>query len=130
MAKLIIGIDFSKRKMNFCCMDSQDMRVLLEGDCMDSQDMRVLLEGEVENSRNGCTEMTGRLRALRRGLRSGDLLFCGENTGVYSLETAEWLTSRGYFVWLESPLQIKLSSGMRRGKTDPLDAHSPRTGRG
>lgn len=108
MAKLIIGIDFSKRKMNFCCMDSQDMRVLLEG--------------EVENSRNGCTEMTGRLRALRRGLRSGDLLFCGENTGVYSLETAECLTSRGYFVWLESPLQIKLSSGMRRCKTDPLDA--------
>ena len=108
MAKLIIGIDFSKRKMNFCCMDSQDMRVLLEG--------------EVENSRNGCTEMTGRLRSLRRGLRSGDLLFCGENTGVYSLETAECLTSRGYFVWLESPLQIKLSSGMRRGKTDPLDA--------
>ena len=80
MAKLIIGIDFSKRKMNFCCMDSQDMRVLLEG--------------EVENSRNGCTEMTGRLRSLRRGLRSGDLLFCGENTGVYSLETAECLTSR------------------------------------
>ena len=32
MAKLIIGIDFSKEKMNFCCMDAQDMSVLMEGE--------------------------------------------------------------------------------------------------
>ena len=103
MAKLIIGIDFSKEKMNFCCMDAQNMSVLMEG--------------EVENSRQGCGEMTKRLRGLRTGLRS-----CGENTGIYSLETAECLTSRKYFVWLENPLQLKLSSGIRRSKTDTLDA--------
>ena len=108
MAKLIIGIDFSKEKMNFCCMDARDMSVLQEG--------------EVENSRKGCVEMTGRLRSLRKGLRSCDLLFCGENTGIYSLETAECLTARRYLVWLENPLQLKMSSGIRRGKTDTLDA--------
>lgn len=108
MAKLIIGIDFSKEKMNFCCMDAQDMSVLMEG--------------EVENSRQGCGEMTGRLRSLRNGLRSCDLLFCGENTGIYSIEVAECLTARKYFVWLENPLQLKLSSGIRRSKTDTLDA--------
>ncbi len=108
MAKLIIGIDFSKEKMNFCCMDAQNMSVLMEG--------------EVENSRQGCGEMTKRLRGLRTGLRSCDFLFCGENTGIYSLETAECLTSRKYFVWLENPLQLKLSSGIRRSKTDTLDA--------
>ena len=68
--------------MNFCCMDSQDMRVLLEGEV--------------------------------------------ENTGVYSLETAECLTSRGYFVWLENPLQIKLSSGMRRGKKKSVQNYLPK----
>ena len=108
MAKLIIGIDFSKEKMNFCCMDAQNMSVLMEG--------------EVENSRQDCGEMTKRLRGLRTGLRSCDFLFCGENTGIYSLETAECLTSRKYFVWLENPLQLKLSSGIRRSKTDTLDA--------
>lgn len=84
---------------------------------MDAQNMSVLMEGEVENSRQGCGEMTKRLRGLRTGLRS-----CGENTGIYSLETAECLTSRKYFVWLENPLQLKLSSGIRRSKTDTLDA--------
>lgn len=108
MAKLIIGIDFSKEKMNFCCMDAQDMSVLLEG--------------EVENNRKGCGEMTRQLRCLRKGLKSCDFLFCGENTGIYSLEVADCLISRNYFIWLENPLQLKLSSGIRRSKTDPLDA--------
>ena len=108
MAKLIIGIDFSKEKMNFCCMDAQNMSILLEG--------------AVENSRQGCGKMTKQLRGLQKGLRCRDFLFCGENTGIYSLETAECLTSRKYFVWLENPLQLKLSSGIRRSKTDTLDA--------
>ena len=94
--------------MNFCCMDAQNMSILLEG--------------AVENSRQGCGEMTKQLRGLQKGLRCRDFLFCGENTGMYSLETAECLTSRKYFVWLENPLQLKLSSGIRRSKTDTLDA--------
>lgn len=108
MAKLIIGIDFSKEKMNFCCISSKDMSILMEG--------------EVENNRKGCGEMTKQLRSLQKDLRSSDFLFCGENTGIYSLETAECLTSRQYTVWLENPLQLKLSSGLRRSKTDTLDA--------
>ena len=72
MAKLIIGIDFSKEKMNYCCMESESMSILQEG--------------EVENSRKGCTQMTGRLRSLYKGLKAADFLFCGENTGMYSME--------------------------------------------
>lgn len=88
---------------------------------MDVQGMSVLMDGEVGNSRKGCGEMTKRLRSLRKGLRCRDFLFCGENTGMYSLETAECLTSRKYLVWLENPLQLKLSSGIRRSKTNTLD---------
>ena len=69
--------------------------------------MSVLMEGEVENSRRGCGEMSRQLRSLQKGLRSGDFLFCGENTGIYSLETAECLSSRKYFVWLENPLPTR-----------------------
>lgn len=94
--------------MNFCCMDAGNMSVLQEG--------------EVENSRQGCSEMTRRLRSLGKGLKGRDFLFCGENTGIYSLEVAGCLTARKYRFWLENPLQIKLSSGIRRGKNDTLDA--------
>lgn len=108
MAKLIIGIDFSKEKMNYCCMESESMSILQED--------------EVENSRKGCTQMTGRLRSLYKGLKAADFLFCGENTGMYSMEVVECFTQRKYLFWLENPLQIKLSSGIQRSKTDRLDA--------
>lgn len=108
MEKLVIGIDFSKETMNFCCLQG-------------SVD-RVALEGVVTNNREGCQEMVRRLRTLQRGLKVCDFLFCGENTGCYSLEVADYLFSKKYAIWLENPLQIKLSSGMRREKTDAADA--------
>ncbi len=108
MEKLVIGIDFSKETMNYCC---------LQGSAVE-----VRCEGVVENSKAGCREMVRQLRSLLKGLRVTDFLFCGEQTGVYSLEVASYLVSRHYMVWLESPLQIKLSSGIRRQKTDPSDA--------
>lgn len=108
MAKLVIGIDFSKETMNYCCLCGSVATVVLEG--------------VVENSRKGCQEMVRALRSLQSGLKVGDFLFCGENTGCYSLEVAEYLVSREYPIWLESPLQIKLSSGLRREKTDKADA--------
>ncbi len=108
MEKLVIGIDFSKETMNYCC---------LQGSAVD-----VRCEGVVENSTAGCREMVRHLRSLVKGLRVTDFLFCGEQTGVYSLVVSSYLASRHYMVWLESPLQIKLSSGIRREKTDPTDA--------
>lgn len=108
MAKLVIGIDFSKETMNYCC---------LSGETRD-----VLIDGKVENSIKGCNEMVRAIRSIRKGLRVGDFLFCGERTGMYSIEVAQCLSSRKYLIWLENPLQIKLSSGMRRGKNDAMDA--------
>ncbi|WP_158712820.1 IS110 family RNA-guided transposase [Parabacteroides pacaensis] len=108
MEKLVIGIDFSKETMNFCCLQGS-----VDG---------VVLEGAVSNDREGCREMIRKLRALHNGLKVCDFLFCGENTGCYSLEVADYLFSKKYLIWLENPLQIKLSSGMRREKTDAADA--------
>ncbi len=108
MKKYVVGIDFSKETMNYCCL-------------LGSAD-NVVAEGVVSNSKDGSREMVRNLRRLKSGLRNGDFLFCGENTGIYSLCAADYLHSKGYTVWLESPLQIKYSSGMRREKTDAADA--------
>lgn len=108
MEKLVIGIDFSKETMNYCCM------------CGSAN--TVVLEGVVANSQDGCKEMIRGLRDLYHGLKVCDFLFCGENTGCYSIEVAEYLFSKKYVIWLESPLQIKMSSGVRREKTDAADA--------
>lgn len=108
MENLVIGIDFSKETMNFCCLRG-------------SAD-RIVLEGVVSNDQEGCKEMIRSLRALQTGLKVDNFLFCGENTGCYSLEVADYLFSKKYVIWLENPLQLKLSSGMRREKTDVADA--------
>ena len=108
MEKLVIGIDFSKESMNYCCIQGT---VHLK-----------VLEGVVANSVDGCKEMVRNLRALFPKARVRDFLFCGENTGIYSLAVSDYLFSKKYEMWLENPLQIKLSCGMRREKTDKADA--------
>lgn len=108
MENLVIGIDFSKETMNYCCL------------CGSAD--RIVLEGVVANNQEGCKEMVRSLRNLYHGLKVNNFLFCGENTGYYSIEVAEYLFSKKYVIWLENPLQIKLSSGMRREKTDAADA--------
>ena len=108
MEKLVIGIDFSKETMNYCCLQGSVTHVVLEG--------------VVENSKEGCKEMVRNLRSLKSGVKVRDFLFCGENTGYYSIAVSDYLTSKGYTIWLENPLQIKLSCGIRRGKTDAADA--------
>ena len=108
MEKLVVGIDFSKESMNFCCIQGGAYTVVLES--------------VVANSIDGCKEMVRSLRALFPKARVTDFLFCGENTGAYSLTAADYLFSKKYVVWLENPLQIKLSCGMRREKTDKADA--------
>ena len=108
MEKLVIGIDFSKESMNYCCVQGTAHSKVLEG--------------VVANSVDGCKEMVRHLRVLFPKARVKDFLFCGENTGVYSLAVSDYLYSKKYVMWLENPLQIKLSCGMRREKTDKADA--------
>jgi transposase len=50
------------------------------------------------------------------------ILFCAEHTGLYSLPLSVYLSEKQAHFWLEAPLQIKLSAGMKRGKNDKADA--------
>ena len=50
------------------------------------------------------------------------LLFCGEHTGYYSGNLSVFLYESGYDMWLVSGLEMKLTQGLKRNKTDRVDA--------
>ena len=50
------------------------------------------------------------------------LLICLENTGIYHRLLVRFLQSKKAFVWVETPVQIKWSGGIQRGKSDAIDA--------
>lgn len=51
-----------------------------------------------------------------------EVVFCMEHTGIYCSHLLSLLTDCQYDIWLESPLQIKRSLGIQRGKNDKVDA--------
>jgi transposase len=76
---------------------------------------------QFENSKEGCSALLKRVRSLTEK-PSSDWLFCGEHTGLYSLFLSEFLIKKGLYIWLENPLEIKQSSGVRREKNDKADS--------
>jgi transposase len=51
-----------------------------------------------------------------------EILFCCEHTGLYSLELSAYCTDQNIPLVLVSGLAVKKSRGMRRGKSDRIDA--------
>lgn len=109
MNNYFIGIDFAKEKF--------DAVLLLRGKLNET-----VCHQTFENSINGYRAF---IRwAKGNGAKSKDeTLICGENTGAYSKLISDTLAKDGYAMWLENPLQIKHSLGIRRGKNDKQDAH-------
>jgi len=56
------------------------------------------------------------------GVRKQTCLFCVENTGLYSLPLCCFLSEKGIDYCYETPLRIKRSMGIKRGKNDQIDA--------
>lgn len=54
-------------------------------------------------------------------------LMCLENTGIYHRLLVQFLQSKKAFVWVETPVQIKWSGGILRGKSDMIDAERIRS---
>ncbi|MEM1325962.1 MAG: transposase [Bacteroidota bacterium] len=50
-------------------------------------------------------------------------LFCIEYTGRYNLNLIDILEKQQATIWQVSPLHLKRSIGIQRGKSDPIDAH-------
>lgn len=72
------------------------------------------------NNLKGYDKLTAWLKD--QGLSYDRALICLENTGIYHRLMAEFLLSRNAFLWVETPVQIKWSGGIQRGKSDVIDA--------
>jgi transposase len=107
MENIFIGVDFSKKVFDVSVLSGSDMSLLGQG-CFD-------------NNRSGCQALLSWMRETTAVSRK-QWLFCGEHTGLYSVTLCTFLLSKNLFIWMENPVQIKQSSGMRRGKSDPADS--------
>jgi transposase len=105
--KLFIGIDFSKKTF--------DVSVIAENH-PESVSYR-----RFDNSKEGCSQLLSWVKEQQKCSKE-EWLFCGEHTGLYSLQVSEFLIKKGLFIRLENPLQIKLSTGIKRDKNDRVDS--------
>ena len=60
--------------------------------------------------------------AKEKGVKPKKMVICAEHTGVYGNNLQLFCEKKGYALCLESPLQIKRSMGLVRGKDDQIDA--------
>lgn len=107
MKNLFIGIDFSKKTFDVS---------LFERDKLDA-----VSHHQFENVKEGYKELVAWVKSSTR-IKTAEWLFCGEHTGLYSLGLTEFLVGKGLYIWLENPLQVKMSSGIKREKNDKVDS--------
>ncbi len=73
-----------------------------------------------DNTQKGLTVMMSWLK--RRGIKTTEMVICAEHTGVYTNPLIEFADKKGLALSLNSPLDIKHSMGIARGKNDVIDA--------
>jgi transposase len=56
-----------------------------------------------------------------QSIKLDDILICLENTGIYHRQLVGYLLSKKAYVWIETPVRIKWSMGIQRGKSDTAD---------
>lgn len=116
MKNIIIGIDFSKSTFDATVLDKPVVEEGTPDACKESH-------CQFSNTTQGFDECLAWVTATTKQEPSGEWLFCGEDTGHYSLKMSNFLYSRDLFMWLEMPLRIKCSMGLVRGKSDRVDSY-------
>jgi len=101
-----IGIDVSKLWLDFAAMEQG----------------QILFHLRVENSLKGIQQFIKKLKSAN-GFKFEATVFCMEHTGIYNNHLLAFFTKRKANIFLESGMQIKQSSGLKRGKNDKVDAH-------
>ena len=109
MKKVFIGVDVSKEKL--------DATIIKR-----TEDQHEVAGYEVfENSKDGIRKLSGWVRKATKATKE-ECLYCAETTGGYDRLLCEQLYAKGHAIWRESALEIKRSSGLRRGKDDRADS--------
>lgn len=104
-ASYYVGIDIGKHRLDWHVNDAQNT---------------ALATGQAANSPKGIDKMIGQWK--RGKIFLDDLVVCFEHTGPYGLLLATVLEQSGICYVMVSATQVQLSLGIRRGKSDPIDA--------
>lgn len=104
MKKLFIGIDISKDKFDYCIL---------------SDDHKILLKGIEVNSKKGISSFCKLIN------KYSDLApwICMEHTGHYGYLLCHEFSNKALTYSMLSPLDLKKSMGLVRGKSDTVDAY-------
>lgn len=100
-----VGIDISKLKLDVNLLNSQT------------------LQSEhfvIDNNPKSIKEFTKLL--IKRKIDMNQILFCCENTGVYTNHLSYTLLGLELDLWIVPAIEIKRSKGISRGKNDKTDA--------
>lgn len=102
----ILGVDVSKKTIDVALSENK------VGSKMTNQ--------QFTNNLKGFSELYKWLKSEK--ISSKELLVCMENTGVYHRCLVVYLQSKEIFTWVQTPVEIKWSMGLQRGKNDAADA--------
>lgn len=105
--QVFAGIDQSKRSFDLC--------LVFPGSAHQNQHRKF------QNNKEGIKQMVQWVESVA-SCKITKVLFCVENTGLYCWPLCLHLSAFKAKLWMESALRIKLSSGLKRGKSDPADA--------
>ena len=100
-----LGIDISKMTLDAALIVSEG---------------QIIGQTKVANDKRGFKELM--LWVKKQRVKQSEVLICAEHTGVYGYELQVWLDDNNYSFSFVSPLEIKKSLGIRRGKNDKVDA--------
>ena len=113
MKKIFIGIDFSKEKFDATLIQAEGLK-----ECAPS------VHEVFDNKTSGYRRLVKWVKAHAEGFAANAWLFCGENTGGYSIGLSNYLYASGYDMWLECAYKIKHSAGIQRVKNDKADSRA------
>lgn len=105
MKSIIIGMDVSKEKLDVCVQTGE----------------KILKELVVDNTSAAVKDCFKDLSKAHQ-FNYSDILVCAEYTGQYTYSLSCACEEMKVDLWLENPAQIKMSSGVQRGKNDKSDA--------
>lgn len=103
---LYVGIDVSKSKL--------DVSFLLDSNKMEVHHL------VVSNDRKGIKSLVDAVKKQKISLEK--VLFCQENTGVYSIPLCLYLSEINLDHWVVPAIEINRSKGITRGKSDKVDS--------
>lgn len=102
-----VGIDISKETLDVAVFDMENSR---------SNENYLKIGNDTSGFKAMCQWLKG------RGMKFADIVVCMEYTGIYGCNIRKFLERNAIDYCMETPVRIKKSLGLARGKSDRIDA--------